>query len=239
MAAGSRLLVVLPMAAAACWAGALAWSGLRINPWGPFGDGFAFYGLAAPAWLPWTLAAAGLAGLGASIWRRALPLPYAAVAPVAVLAGGAKQLASNALVDLLVFAVLCLAALEFLTVRARFEGVVASAQNLGPDEQPPLLGFLLRYTGSLTVACAALAAGLWALVVLVAPAIASLFSERLADGVELESAVGITLFVAIPILAAVAVRVLVDGLRASRAPAAPAVQSDIQDLRPITREGAT
>jgi hypothetical protein len=235
MARSARLLHALPLIAAALWVAALAWASTRINPWGPFGDGFRFYGLDAPAALPWVLAGLGAAGLVASAAKRHLAFAYAAVAPVAVLAGGAKQLASVALVDLLVFAALVLCTLEFLTVRARFEGVVASGANLSRQEQAPLLSFLVRYAAALAVTVAALGAALWVLINLVSPWLAARFSTRLADSIELESAIGITLFVCLALLMAVFVRVLVDGVRERRVQA-PEAQHDISDLRPISRE---
>lgn len=233
----ARPLLALPaVAAGAAWLAAVAWAGLRLDPWGPFGQGFEFYGLAHPAaWVPWVLVLLGLAGLVAAIALRHFALPYAAVAPVAALAGGAKQLASTQLVDVLVFAVLALATIELLTVRERFRAVVESGERLSRAEQAPLASFMARYAAALALALGALAAALWVLVQVLAPLLASVFSVRLADSVELESAVGISIFVAIPLLVAVAVRVLVDGVRARHQAPAEA-KTDIAELRPIARE---
>lgn len=233
------ILSFLPAGAVLAWLAALAWTGLRINTWGPFGAGFRFYGLDAPAWLPWLLVGLGAAALVAALAKRNLALPYLAVAPVALLAGGSKQLASVALPDLLLFAALALCVIELLTVRERFDGVVASSANLAKHEHVPLVSFLARYLGALVVGVALLAASLWALINVLAPLLAGRFSSRLADSVELESAVGITIFVVIVLLCAVAVRLVFDGVQARRArKQAPEPTQDINTLRPISREAS-
>jgi hypothetical protein len=235
MAMGSTPLVrAVSAAGVLAWAGAVVWAGLRLDPW-LLGGPFQFFGLAVPAWTPFALAFAGVALAACAAALDGWAWPYAPALVALLLGAGSRLLASDrVLLDLAVFAGLVLLSIELLGAKTRFDAVVASSRTLGADERVPVARFLARYLGALLLLVAFYGALLWLLARKVAPALAGLFSARLADGVELDSSVGLVLFGGLLLGLLTLLRLTADGLR--RPPPAATAATDIQDLKPVQRE---
>ncbi|MGB1697344.1 MAG: hypothetical protein ACPHK8_02980 [Thermoplasmatota archaeon] len=218
----SIYVILLPILSLAALAGAMVVGMTSLNPWGSFEDsaqdGFQVYGWAAPEWFAFTLLGLTLAAWISAVIFKRIWITYAAILLALPFGTGDKLLLDGAVLqrDILwtaVFTGLLVCSLECLSARARFENVLASTANLDKTERRGSQAFLSLYFVQLVGAVVLFTAFTTILVTWVVPSIAGVMSERLQNGLEMRSSVGIALFGAILLSIPMLIRASITGFQ--------------------------
>ena len=206
--------VILPAFALIAWLGAVATVAvLGLNDLGsPM-----LYGWQSPSGFGFALLAASFVLMGVAVWTRGLPYAYAAAAPLVPLGTGARLLVDVHLMAAVVFAVFLFLVVEYLSSVRRFDQIVRAAMALEETESKPVKRFVFRYFIGSVVLIAAYAVLLAVFIRVVVPGLAGAVSPRMAAGLEIETAWGISIFLLIFFGVVMLGRLAFDGLR----PAAP------------------
>ncbi len=218
---GGMVLKVIPILALLSWIAAVALAVVRLNPWRPGSEAMVMYGNTAPDWLVMALMAVSLILAGVGLWRRQMPWAYVAGGAIVPLGTGAKGLVGSGILEgdllpLLGFAMAVFLFIEYQTALPRFRLIVESTQGLEGGESRQAARFLARYLiGSVVLAGVYLIA-LAGWVQYAVPGLAGTFSERVADGLENRTALGIITFTGLLLLLAFSIRVLYDGIQGVR-----------------------
>lgn len=209
----SGALRTLPFLAVLSWLLCLGWifaGGL--NTWGDV----TLYGWDAPDLVVALLVLVSLAFLVLGLWKHELWHAYAAAVPLVVLGSGERLLLQRDGLVLFAFAASVFLLVEYISAPGRFRGILEAARGLDASEARPLQRFLFRYfIGSVGVVL--LYAGFLALCALyLVPALAAVFSPRMADGLELQTAWGLGFFLLLAFGLAMLIRLLVDAIAERR-----------------------